>query len=240
MKTAIVTGAAKRIGKVIADRLLKEGYHTLLHANTSHEELKTWVKSHPNRNQVLDTVYADLSTEIGQTNLISAAKKILVALDLLVHNASTFYPKEFASVTRMDLREMLSVNLEAPYFVTQGLLEELYRAKNPSVINIGDAMWQRPSPKFSHYAVSKAGLFILTRALANELSPRIRVNAVAPGAIMFQKFQTEETRTCILERIPYGKLGSPEDIADAVIYLSEKARYAVGETIVIDGGRSIA
>lgn len=239
MKTALVTGAGKRIGKAIADRLLDEGMHLVVHAHASMRELYSWVKSHKRADQVIDIVDADLSTEDGQHLLVNSVKKKIEKLDLLVNNASTFYPVPFAHVTRDAFREMVSVNLEAPFFITQGLLPELKKGDLPSVINILDAMWDRPSPKFSHYAASKAGLAILTRALAVELAPDIRVNGVAPGAILFQPFHTEAIRDRIIERIPQKKLGDPKDIADAVVYLSQRATYAVGEIFVIDGGRSV-
>lgn len=239
MKVALVTGAAKRIGKAIADRLLYEGFHVLLHANNSVADLEAWVGAHQLKNQVIGVIKADLSTASGQDALVLQAKNNLNALDLLVHNASTFYPQAFSDISRKSYQDMLAVNLEAPFFVTQGLLHLLLKAKSPSVINIIDAMWKRPSPKYSHYAVSKAGLAILTRSLANELAPRVRVNAVAPGSIMFQPFHSEEVRERIIERIPHKRLGEPTDVAEAVVFLS-RALYTAGEILVIDGGRSIA
>jgi pteridine reductase len=135
---------------------------------------------------------------------------------------------------------MLAVNLHAPFFITQGLLPLLNKASAPSVINVVDAMWERPSPYYSHYAVSKAGLAILTKALANELAPKIRVNAVAPGAILLKPPHSQEIEKRIIERIPYQKLGEVNDIAEGVVYLSERAPYTTGHILVTDGGRSVA
>jgi pteridine reductase len=239
MKAALVTGAGKRIGRVIAERLLIEGFHIVLHANSSIADLTAWAHLHNRRSQIISIIGADLSTESGQENLVLEVKSSIKALDLLVHNASTFSPKAFSEISRASLREMLSVNLEAPFFITQGLLGLLKNAIVPSVINIIDAMWERPSPRFSHYAISKAGLAILTRALANELAPKIRVNAVAPGAILFQSFHDKKIRARTIGRIPLKRLGDPIDIAEAVVFLSEKAHYASGEILIIDGGRSI-
>lgn len=239
MKVALVTGAAKRIGKAIAERLLQEKYQLILHAHSSMPELKAWVDAHPLRQQVIALIEADLALAEGQQALVSNALGYIKSLDLLVNNASLFSPCAFFNVNRSLFHDMQAVNLEAPFFITQGLLPMLSLAPSPSVINIVDAMWQRPSPKYTHYAISKAGLALLTRALAIELAPHIRVNAVAPGAIIFQPFHTEEVRQKTLKRIPAQRLGRPEDIAEAVIYLSDKADYATGEILVIDGGRSI-
>jgi pteridine reductase len=238
LKIALVTGAAKRIGKVIAERLLLDGYSLIVHANTSVTELMGWVSHNPRKNQILGTISADLSTDAGQELLVSQIKKLTDVIELVVHNASMFYPKPFSEVSRHNLQEMLAVNLTAPYFITQGLLPLLEKADHPSVINIIDSMWERPSPQFSHYAIGKAGLAILTRSLANELAPKIRVNAVAPGAILFQSFHGSDVRKRTIEKIPQKKIGNPIDIADAVIFLHQ-AKYATGEILAIDGGRSI-
>jgi pteridine reductase len=236
-KTALITGAAHKIGRAIAEHLLDHGYRLILHANTSGQALKQWVSAHPLRSHVIDIVEADLSLESGQKSLM---ERVSSQLDLLVNNASAFSPKEFQKISRADFQKMQAINLEAPFFITQGLLDNLLKSPNPSVVNIIDAMWQRPLPGFSHYAVSKAGLAILTRTLAVELAPKIRVNAVAPGAISFQPFFSQAEQKEFLARIPKKKLGAFADIASAVLFLHEQALYAAGEILVIDGGRSIA
>ena len=240
MKTALITGAAKRIGKAIAERFLLEDYRLILHANTSFSELERWVQAHDEKHKIILLVRADLACEEGQNALISQTNQLISSLDLLVHNASAFSPSVFSQINRAQFRAMMSINLEAPFFVTQGLLPTLLSAFRPSVINIVDAMWQRPSPQFSHYAVAKAGLAILTRALANEFAPRLRVNAVAPGAIIRPSFRDDEEHARIIERIPFKRLGKACDVANAVFFLSEVAEYASGEIVVVDGGRSIA
>lgn len=239
MKVGLVTGAGKRIGKAIAEQLLLRDYRLILHANSSHQELIDWVNLSDKKHLVMDIIAADLSTSTGQDLLVSQVKNSLSAIDLIVHNASAFTPKKFSDISRRDWQEMMAINLDAPFFITQGLLTLLNKSSHASVINILDAMWMRPTPQFSHYAISKAGLAILTRALASELAPHVRVNAVAPGAILFQPFHTEKVRIKTIEGIPKKRLGTPEDVAEAVIFLSE-ASYATGEILVIDGGRSIA
>lgn len=239
MKTALITGAAQRIGKAIAEHFLAEGYLVILHANTSIDSLREWISTHPHADRVVACIQADLSTEQGQNELIARTISSITTLDLLIHNASTFGPESFTSIDRASYQRMMAVNLDAPFFITQGLLPLLKQAPNPSVINIVDAMWKRPSRKYSHYAASKAGLAILTRTLAIELAPSIRVNGVSPGAILFQPFHGDKQREKILERIPFKRLGEPRDIAVAIHFLHEQATYATGEILVIDGGRSI-
>lgn len=238
-KIGIVTGAGIRIGAAIAKRLLDDDFHLILHANSSETKLRDWVEKSDRQKQIIDIVVADFSHEDGRTSFVDAVHARVEHIDLLVHNASTFSPKPFKDITQSDLSEMLGVNLEAPFFITQNLLPLLEASTSPSVINILDAMWERPSKNFSHYAVSKAGLAILTRALASELAPNIRVNAVAPGAILFQPFHSNEVRMRTLERIPMQRLGEPEDVAEAVWFLFAKALYATGTILSVDGGRSI-
>lgn len=239
-KIALVTGAGKRIGQAIAERLLIADYRVIVHAHESIKELTTWVNSDERKHQVIGIISANLANVDGQEFLIKEVKRLTKSLDLLVNNASTFSPKPFVDVEREDLKQMLTVNLEAPYFITQGLLPELKSASSPSVINILDAMWERPSKRFSHYAVSKAALAIFTRAMGNELAPQIRVNAISPGAILFQPFHTEEVRRKTIAGIPAKRLGTPSDIAEAVVFMSDQCHYAYGEIFAIDGGRSIA
>ncbi len=239
MKIALVTGAGIRIGKGIAECLLKEGFKLILHAHSSIKELQEWTMLDPLRNQILATINADISSEEGQDILCSETLKHTNSLDLIVHNASIFYPQNYVGMTREAYREMQAINLEAPYFITQNLLPALQKSSSPCVINILDALWERPHPRFSHYSVSKAGLAILTKSLARELAPSIRVNAVAPGAILFQSFHDEATQRDTLNKIPLKKLGSVEDIGDAVIYLA-KSPYITGEILIVDGGRSLA
>lgn len=238
MKIALITGAGIRIGRGIAECMLNNDYHLILHAHSSIKKLEEWVSVHPLRHKVLATISADLSSEKGQELLCSQALTYSDTIDVLVHNASVFRPESFGVISRDSYREMQSINLEAPFFITQSLLPTLKKSSTPSVINIIDALWDRPHARFSHYAVSKAGLAIFTKALARELAP-IRVNAVAPGAILFQSFHDAETRLETLHKIPLKTLGKVEDIGDAVIYLAQSS-YITGEILVVDGGRSLA
>jgi pteridine reductase len=209
---AFVTGAGQRIGQGLAQGLLAAGYHLILHANKSIDELLSWVNRHELANNVTHVIKADLSNEDGVKTLVNSIKEKASSLDLIIHNASQYYPTPFNEVTNHQLTEMLAVNLMAPYFITQGLLDLLRNSPSPCVINIVDAMWHRPRIFFSHYAVSKAALAMLTRSLAVELAPHIRVNAISPGAIMFSKFETNKSKEELTQKIPQKKTGQPQDI----------------------------
>lgn len=240
MRIALVTGAGVRIGKGIAENMLAAGYYLILHANTSFEALEEWVLNSAYKNQVLKIVQADLADASGQEKLVLEVKKIVGHLDVLVNNASLYYSQPFENIKRPDFQKMQAVNLEAPFFITQLLLPLLKKGRNPSVIFITDALWNRPSPKFAHYHVGKAGLAILTMALARELAPSIRVNAVAPGAILFASFIEEKARQRVIAKIPLQRLGTVQDIGDAVVFLAQESSTFSGETFVVDGGRSLS
>lgn len=236
LNTALITGAAQKTGRAIAELLLDHGYQLMLHAHSSIDDLKSWVAKHDKGFNVLAIIEADLSQTSGQEHLINCAQNF--SLDLLVNNASAFEPKPFSKISRTEFEKMQTLNLMAPYFIIQGLLPKF--KKGSSVVNIIDAMWERPLPGFSHYAISKAGLAILTRTLAVELSGQVRINGVAPGLLAFQHFFNDAQKQSLLNKIPSHKPGSFSDIAEAVLFLHEKAPYAVGEILTIDGGRSVA
>lgn len=244
-RLAFVTGAGIRVGRAIAVALADAGYDLLLHANRSRRPLDELAAELEARGVRTRTLTADLSStdevERLADELERAAEDLQGAspsLDLLVHNAAIFERIPFADIRREDWRRMLAINLEAPFFLTQRLLPLLERGEDPQVVHIGDVGGERPVPEYAHYSVSKAGLLMLTRALAVELAPRIRVNAVSPGTVAFPPDFDEAARAEVLERIPMGREGSPEDIAGAVRYLAD-ARYVTGQMIAVDGGRSV-
>jgi len=184
-------------------------------------------------------VTADLGTPEGQDSLVRAVKAHTKRLDALVHNAGIFECVPFESIERERFARMQAINVEAPFFVTQGLLEELRAAPAPCVVHITDIAAERPIPSYAHYSVSKAALVMLTRALAVELAPHVRVNAVAPGTVLFPEDFDADTRARFLARIPMHREGSAEDIAAAAAFLVESAGFVTGQVIAVDGGRSI-
>ncbi|MCA9508568.1 MAG: SDR family oxidoreductase [Myxococcales bacterium] len=238
MKIALITGSAIRIGRGIAETMLEANYRLILHAHTSIETLNEWVKKNTRKDQVIATICADLSSEKGQIEFCQKVQECTDRLHTIVHNASVFKPEVFESISRESYRLNQGINLDAPFFITQSLLPLLRKSENPSVINIIDALWSRPRPLFSHYSVGKAGLAILTKVLAQELAPKIRVNAIAPGTFLFQPFHSQQTRAQVINKIPLGKIGTVNEIGKTVLFISESL-YMTGEIISIDGGRSL-
>lgn len=238
MKTALITGAAQRIGQGIAQELLASNYKVILCANSSFKELQKWSHENPYKQNIISLIKADLSTKEGQEKICLETKKIASQLDLLVNNASLFYPKPFLQISRDDYDKMQAINAQAPFFLIQSLFDLLSSVKG-CVVNILDALWDKPSINYSHYSASKASLAIFTKSLAKELAPHIRVNAVSPGAILFQDFHTESNRQKTLSQIPQQRLGTVKEVAQAVLFLSDNASYTTGHFLTVDGGRSI-
>jgi pteridine reductase len=160
-------------------------------------------------------------------------------LDLLVNNASTFYPTPIGTVSEQQWDDLVGTNLKAPLFLSQAAAPML-REQGGVIVNIVDIHAQRPLKDHSVYGPAKAGLAMLTRSLAKDLAPEIRVNGVSPGAILWpEDGMNEATKNAILEQVPLGTPGSPEDIAGAVLYLARDAGYVTGQILAVDGGRSI-
>jgi pteridine reductase len=237
MRIAAITGAGHRIGRAIAENMMSLGYQVILHAHSSFDELSQWTSLTKTQNQVLGLIAADLSSAAGQKSFCKQIANLTDHLDVLVNNAAIFGPKAFEEIKRTEFRKMQSINLEAPFFITQELVPMLKKSPKGCVINIVDALWDRPYKYYSHYAVSKAGLAILTKSLALELSPYVRVNAIAPGAIMFPDFYDEDKKRRILELIPLKRLGNTSEIGHAVAFLTEGT--LTGQILTLDGGRSI-
>lgn len=237
MRTALVTGAGIRVGRSIALALARSGFDLVLHANRSRSGLEEVAAEIRSLGRRATCHLADLSDPLAVDTFAAEVRESTPRLDLLVHNAALFEWVPFARISREAYRQMQAVNLEAPFFLTQGLLPSLEASPSPQIIHVTDIAADRPYPEHAHYSVSKAGLAMLTRALAVELGPKIRVNAVAPGTVAFPPDYDDVARKEILSRIPLGREGSPEDVAGAVLYLVG-APYVSGQVIALDGGRS--
>lgn len=238
MSVALVTGAGIRLGRAIALELAQSGFDLALHAHSSRTALESLAEAIQALGRRATLHFADLSTDSGQDALAEEVQRAHPTLDVLVNNAGLFEAVPFEDIDRDTWRRMQAVNLEAPAFLTRALLPALRRSSAPSVINITDIGGERPYSGYTHYSVSKAGLLMLTRALAVELAPDIRVNAVSPGTAVFPEDFDEETREALLRRIPMKREGTAEDIARAVVFLVKDAPYVTGHTLNVDGGRS--
>ncbi len=239
-KVALVTGAGKRLGLEAARELGRRGYDIVAHVNGSVEGAQDLRGDLESRGRRVHVVQADLGSEGGQDALVAATKDFTNHLDAIVHNAGIFERVPFGEIDRARYARMQAINCEAPFFVTQGLLPELRAAGSACVVHVTDIAAERPLPAYAHYSVSKASLLMLTRALAVELAPTIRVNAVAPGTVMFPEDFDAATRGRFLARIPMGREGSAGDVATAVAYLVCDAAFVTGQVLAVDGGRSVA
>lgn len=237
---ALVTGAARRIGACIAETLHQRGCEVFLHYHTSADAVSGLAQAlnglRPGSARVLQ---ADLGDLTGIERLVGQVREHAGRLDLLVNNASQFFPTEVGSTSAKQWDELVDSNLRGPYFLTQALIEELALAGG-SVVNLLDVHAVRPMPGHAVYCMAKAGLQMMTFALARELGPRIRVNGVAPGAILWPEHESNSsTQQAILDKTVMGRAGRPEDIASAVAYLGLDAPYVTGQVLAVDGGRSL-
>jgi pteridine reductase len=239
-KSALVTGGARRLGAAIARRLHAAGANVLIHYRDSEAEANALVEElNRARGKSAAKVKAELLAPIAPRALVSAAKDAFGGLDILVNNASSFFPVPVGQIESSHWEELVGSNLRAPLFICQQAAPEL-ASRAGSIVNIVDIHAERPLKGYSVYSIAKAGLAALTRSLAIELAPRVRVNGVAPGAIAWPEdgqFDPAE-RERILTTTPLARLGSAEDIAQAVHFLAA-ADYVTGEIIAVDGGRSL-
>jgi pteridine reductase len=238
---ALVTGAAKRIGAEIARHLHKAGFNLIIHYRQSAENAKELVATlNRSRPASAIAIAADLSKTKHIEKLALTACEKWQRLDLLVNNASDFYPTPFGKVTEEQWDDLLASNLKAPFFLAQAVSEKL-RQSGGCIINIADIYAERPLQDHSVYCIAKAGNLMLTKALAKELAPKVRVNGIAPGAILWpeQEDVTDEFKSGLLAKTPLQERGQASDIARTILYLAREAPYVTGQVITVDGGRSL-
>ena len=239
-KAALVTGGARRVGAAIARRLHAAGAAVLLHYRDSESEAaKLEAELNALRPKSAAKVKAELLAPIAPRALVSAARDSFGRLDLLVNNASSFFPVEVGAIEASHWEELIGSNLRAPLFICQEAAPELAKQRG-CIVNIVDIHAERPLRGYPLYSVAKAGLAALTRSLAVELAPAVRVNGVAPGAIAWpEDGQVDPAeRARIVATTPLARVGSPEDVAQAVHFLA-CAPYVTGQIIAVDGGRSL-
>ena len=237
---ALVTGSARRIGATIARRLHAAGYDLALHYRGSADDAQALAVE-------LESARAGssllLQAELGEFDrlpeLVARTVGHFGRLDALVNNASSFYPTPFATTTPAQWDELFSINTRAPFFLAQAAAPHLANAGG-AIVNIADIHAERPLRDHAAYAMSKAALLHMTRALALELAPQVRVNAVSPGAILWpEQGKDPDAQAAMLARTPLGRIGTPEEIAEAVRWLLQDARYCTGQALRMDGGRML-
>ncbi len=239
-KVALITGAARRIGATIARTLHAHGASVAIHYRGSADEAAALCSElNARRSDTAAAFSADLTNPASLEALASDVVAWRGQLDILVNNASSFYPTPVGEITEDHWNDLMGTNLKAPLFLSQALLPQLRSAKGV-IVNIVDVHSQRPLKDHAVYGPAKAGLAMLTKSLAKDLAPDIRVNGVSPGAILWpENDMNDDTKSSILEQIPLGRAGEPDDIAGAVLFLARDATYVTGQIIAIDGGRSI-
>jgi pteridine reductase len=239
-KVVLVTGAARRIGAAIVTRLHENGARVAIHYRGSAAEADELAgRLNTGRANSAATFQADLLDIDRLAPLIENVVHWGGRLDGLVNNASTFYPTPVGSITEEHWTDLVGSNLKAPLFLSQAAAPHL-RSSQGVIINLVDIHAQRPLRNHPVYGPAKAGLAMLTRALAKDLAPEIRVNGVSPGAILWpEEGMSESVQQTILRQVPLERPGDPADIAGCVLYLMRDATYVTGQIIAVDGGRSI-
>ena len=238
----LVTGAARRIGAAIARTLHAAGARVVLHCRSSRAEAeKLAADLNGTRADSCAIVQADLLAVAGLPRLAEEAARAFGRLDGLVNNASSFDATPFGTITPAQWEDLMGSNLRAPLFLAQAAAPHL-RESRGAIVNVVDIHAERPLPDYVVYSIAKSGLAGLTRALALELGPEVRVNGVAPGAILWPEggmhFDAEE-KGRILAQTPLERIGRPEDVAGAVKYLLFDAPFVTGQILAVDGGRSL-
>lgn len=240
-KVALITGAAKRVGAGIAERLAADGIHLAIHYNRSRTEATRLIDDLQARFGIeAIALAADLRDLSAVSGLVDATIRHYGRLDALINNASAFYPTPFAEITPESWDDMLHSNLRAPMFLSQATAPFL-RERRGCIINIADIYGERPLMHYLPYSIAKAGLIMLTKGLAKELGPDIRVNAISPGVALWAEGSSpaEGTRKAILAKTALKRAGSPADIADAVAFFLLRAPYVTGQVLAVDGGRAV-
>ena len=241
-KVVLITGGAKRVGAAICRRLHGAGANLMLHYRASAGEARLLqAELNHQRKDSVALIQADL-LDLGKVpSLIDQTVQSFGRLDALINNAASFYPTPIGEITLEDWENLIGADLRAPLFISQAAAPALKKTLG-AIVNITDIHAERPLKNYILYSIAKAGLVGLTRSLARELAPEIRVNAVAPGPILWPDDDAfdELSRQRIISHTPLRREGTPEDIAKAVHFLLTEATYVTGETINVDGGRHVA
>ena len=241
-KVVLITGGAKRVGAAICRELHAHGASLMIHYKTSITEARALqAELNLQRANSVKIIQSDLLNIAVLPSLVSETVKQFGHLDILINNASTYYPTEIGKITEENWHDLMGSNLKAPMFLAQAAAVEL-RKNYGCIVNITDMHIDRPKKGYVVYSVAKAGLVTLTKSLAHELSPEVRVNAVAPGPVQWpdNNPQFDEVyRQRVISQTLLKKIGEPQDIAKAVKFLVADASFITGHVLAVDGGRSL-
>lgn len=237
-RVALVTGGARRVGRALALALARAGADVIVNYFRSAEAAEATVAEIVALGRRAIAVHADVALESEIDALVRRAGEVFGRLDVLVNNASTFESAPLLAIDAGDWDRVMAVNLKGPFLLTQATTPLLRRDGGGVIVNIADLSAFQPWPSYAHHAVSKAGLVHLTRICAAALAPDVRVNAIAPGTVLPpEDYTTEDVRRSV-ERTPLRRIGSPEDVADALLFLVG-SDFVTGEIVVVDGGRML-
>ena len=237
MKTALITGGAVRIGAQIVKTLHENNYRVLVHYHQSKKNAQILCNE---LNTKISNSAEMVCTNLNSLSNIEKLSSKIESIDLLINNASVFYPTPLPKTKHEDWDNLINVNLKAPYFLAT-LLSNKLSSRNGSIINIVDIHSERPLRNHPIYSISKAGLKMLTLSLAKELAPNVRVNGISPGSIIWPQINgsiSDNQKKIMLDRVALKRQGKPKDIAEAVLFLVE-SDYITGQIINIDGGRTL-
>lgn len=239
-RVALVTGAAKRVGAAIVKGLHARGANVAIHCHHSTDAAHTLRDGlNRERRDSAIVIVADLLDTDSLPSLVSTTLQAFGRLDVLVNNASTFYPTPIGTITAQQWNDLIGTNLKTPLFLAQAAQQAL-RSSCGLIVNMIDIHAQRPLPGHPVYSTAKAGLVMLTRALARELSPEVRVNGIAPGPILWPEGGIDPAvKAEIIDKTLLKRSGSPEDIVRAVLFFATEAPYVTGQILAVDGGRSV-
>ncbi len=241
-KVVLITGGAKRVGACISRELHAHGANLMIHYNTSNKEAKALqAELNLKRKDSVSIIQGDLLNMSVVSSLPAETVKRFGQLDILINNASTYEPTEIGNINEDNWQDLIGSNLKAPVFLCQSAAKELKKNKG-CIINITDMHIESPKKGYVVYSVAKAGLVTLTKSLATELSPHVRVNAVAPGPVLWPENNPqfdEVYRKRVISQTLLKRIGDPSDIANAVKFLAADAPFITGHVLAVDGGRSI-
>jgi len=237
----VVTGGAIRVGRAVALELARSGFDVAVHYRSSAAEAEAVAAECRALGAGAFTVAGDLARPEAIEALAEAVASRWDGLDLLVNNASIFAPRPFAEITLDEWEAMQAINLRAPFLLSQALLPLLHRARDASgvVVHMCDIGAEHPVSGYAHYSVSKAGLVMLVKAMAVELAPSVRTVGISPGHVQWPEDFDEATRQALSRRVPMGRVGTPEDIARLVRFLTLEAPYVNGAIVPVDGGLGV-
>lgn len=237
-KTVLITGGAKRIGRAIALAFAEKNTKILIHFHQSQQEAHALVENLGARGIFAKAYPADLSQMKEIQDLQETILSEIGGVDILIHNASVFFPTPAAHITERDWSSLMDVNLKAPFFLSQGFIPSMRQRKWGRIISIADWTALRPMTRYIPYCISKAGLITMTQGLARELAPEILVNAICPGPVLPPPQMREEAKKKIASQTLVGHWGDPKEIARMALFLAE-SNFITGQAYLLEGGESL-